>query len=374
MIPVFRPYTTGKEIEYLKEVLDSGWWGPGPKTREFEEKCAGYIGTKYALGLNSATAALHLAFKCLDIKDKEVITPSMTFVSSNHAILYCEGIPVFCDIEPDTLNIDAEKMEELITANTKAIQVVHYGGRACNMDKIMAIARRHHLFVVEDCAHAFGGEHNGKKLGSIGDFACFSFHAVKNLATGDGGVIVSNSDDWYERLKQLRWMGITKDTFNRNIGQYSWFYDVVEPGFKYHMNDITAAIGLAQFEKLEWMNEQRKKWSDYYSENLKGVGDIELPPIKSYMTPSYHNYVIKTDYRDDLQEYLRKNGISTGVHYYPNHLFEMYKPFSMRLPVTEAVWKRVLTLPLYPALTNNEIDLVINTIKNYYNNRKNNSN
>ena len=314
MIPVFRPYTTGKEIKYLKEVLDSGWWGLGPKTEEFEQKCANYIGTKYALGLNSATAALHLAFKCLNIEDKEVITPSMTFVSSNHAILYCGGIPTFCDIEPDTLNIDDEKIEELITDNTEAIQVVHYGGRACDMDKIMTIAKKYNLFVVEDCAHAFGGEYlprginnmnstsvkdisiprgRGKKLGSIGDFGCFSFHAVKNLATADGGMIVTNSKDWYERVKKLRWMGITKDTFNRNIGHYSWFYDVVEPGFKYHMNDITAAIGLAQFEKLEWMNEQRKKWSDYYSENLKGVEDIELPTIKDYMKPSYHNYVIK---------------------------------------------------------------------------------
>lgn len=372
MIPVFRPYATGKEIEYLKEVLDSGWWGPGPKTQQFEEECAGYIGTKYALGLNSATAALHLAFKCLDIKDKEVITPSMTFVSSNHAILYCGGIPVFCDIEPDTLNIDAGKIEELITDDTKAIQVVHYGGKACDMDKIISIARKHDLFVVEDCAHAFGGGYKDKKLGSIGDFGCFSFHAVKNLAAGDGGMIVTNSKDWYERMKKIRWMGITKDTFNRNIGKYSWFYDVVEPGFKYHMNDITAAIGLAQFEKIEWMNEQRKKWSQYYSTNLKGVGDIELPPIKDYMTPSYHNYVIKTKYRDELQEYLKENGISTGVHYYPNHLFEMYKPYHRTLPVTESVWKRVLTLPLYPGVTNNEIDLVINTTRKYYNNRKNN--
>jgi perosamine synthetase len=371
MIPVFKPYTTGKEIEYLKEVLDSGWWGPGPKTREFEEKCAGYIGTKYALGLNSATAALHLAFKCLDIRDKEVITPSMTFVSSNHAILYCGGIPVFCDIEPDTLNIDAGKIEALITANTKAIQVVHYGGRACDMDKIMEIAQKHDLFVVEDCAHAFGGGYKGRKPGSIGDFGCFSFHAVKNLAAGDGGMIVTNKEDCYERMKKLRWMGITKDTFNRNIGRYSWFYDVVEPGFKYHMNDITAAIGLAQFENIYWLNEQRKKWSDYYSKNLQGVGDIELPPIKDYMAPSYHNYVIKTSHRDELQEYLKENGISTGVHYYPNHLFDMYKPYYRNLPVTESVWKKVLTLPLFPALSQKEVDLIIKTIKSFYEKAKN---
>jgi perosamine synthetase len=367
MIPVFRPYTTGKEVEILKEVIDSGWWGLGPKTQEFEKRCANYLGTSYALGLNSATAALHLAFKCLDIKGLEVITPSMTFVSSNHAILYCEGIPVFCDIEPDTLNLDPEKIESLITDKTRAIQVVHYGGRACDMDKIMAIAKKHNLIVIEDCAHAFGGEYKGKKLGSIGDIGCLSFQAVKNLATGDGGMIVTQNHDWSDLVKKLRWVGITKDTFNRNIGQYSWFYDVVDAGFKYHMNDIMAAIGLAQFEKIEWMNQQRQRWSEYYDEHLKGIGDIQLPPLKDYMKPSYHNYVIKTEHRDELQNYLRENGISTGVHYYPNHLFEMYKPYYTPLPVTEAVWKKILTLPLFPALKQDEMDLIISSIKEFFN-------
>ncbi len=366
MIPVFRPYTDGKEIEYLKEVIDSGWWGLGPKTKEFEEKFAKYIDVKYAVGLNSATVALDLAFKAIGIENKEVITTSMTFVSTNHAILYNKGIPVFCDIEPDTLNIDANKIEELITEKTKAIIVVHYGGRACDMDKIMNIAKKYNLKVVEDCAHACGGKYKNKMLGSIGDFGCFSFQAVKNLSTGDGGMLTNNDKETYDYLMKYRWVGITKDTFSRDKGKYSWFYDVVNLGHKFHMNDITAAIGLAQFEKLEWMNKQREKWTNYYNENLVRVGDIELPVKKEHMKPAYHNYVIKTERRNELQEYLKAKDISTGVHYYPNHLYAMYKPYYRELPVTESIWKKLITLPLYPGMTEEDVKLVIDLIRSYF--------
>ena len=365
MIPVFRPYTDGKELEYLKDVIDSGWWGLGPKTKELENRFADFIGSKYAVGLNSATAALHLALKCIGIENKEVITTAMTFVSTNHAILYNGGTPVFCDIEKDTLNIDPNKIEELITEKTKAIIVVHFGGRACDMDKIMSIAKKHNLYVIEDCAHSAGGKYKDKMLGSIGDFGSFSFQAVKNMATGDGGMLVTNNHKWYDRLQKLRWVGITKDTFSRDTGKYSWFYDVVELGYKYHMNDITAAIGLAQFEKLEFMNSIRKKWSEYYDKNLKNIGDIELPPKKDFMEPAYHNYVIKTEKRDELQEYLKEKGISTGVHYYPNHLYDMYKPYYRELPITESIWKKLLTLPLFPSLKQEEIDFIIESIKEF---------
>jgi len=366
MIPVFRPYTDGKEIEYLKEVIDSGWWGLGPKTKEFEEKFAEYIGCTYGIGLNSATAALNLAFKAIGIEDKEVITTSMTFVSTNHAILYNNGIPIFCDIEPGTLNIDANKIEELITEKTKAIIVVHFGGRACEMDKIMDIANRHNLKVVEDCAHACGGEYKGKKLGSIGDFGSFSFQAVKNLSTGDGGMLTTNDKEAFDFLMKYRWVGITKDTFSRDKGQYSWFYDVVNLGHKFHMNDIAAALGLAQFEKLEWMNNQREKWTEYYCEKLSDIKEIELPLRKDYMKPAYHNFVIKTQKRDDLQEYLKAQDISTGVHYYPNHLYDMYEEYYRELPVTESIWKRLMTLPLYPGMTQDEANQVISSIKEFF--------
>lgn len=278
MIPVFKPFSGPEELKALKEVLSSGWWGLGPKTKEFEDEFARYLGSKYAVGLSSCTAALDLAFRCIGIEGKEVITTPMTFVSTNHAILYNKGIPVFCDIEQDTLNIDPEKIEGLITKKTKAVVVVHYGGRACSMDKIMAIAKKHGLYVVEDCAHAAGGEYKGKKLGSIGDFGCFSFHVVKNLATGDGGMLVTDNKRWHKRLLRLRWLGITRDTFARNKKQqYAWFYDVTELGYKYHMNDLAAALGLAQLGRLRWANRRREKCSRRYSEQLEGVGDIKYP-------------------------------------------------------------------------------------------------
>lgn len=366
MIPVFRPYTDGKEIEYLKDTIESGWWGLGPKTKEFEERFSNYVGTRYAIGLNSATAALDLAFKSIGIEGREVITTSMTFVSTNHAILYNKGIPVFCDIQPDTLNIDPDKIEALVTDKTKAIVVVHYGGHACDMDKILAIAKKHDLKLVEDCAHASGAEYKGRKLGSIGDFGCFSFQAVKNLATGDGGMITTNDKEAYDFLLKYRWVGITKDTFSRDVGKYSWYYDVVNLGHKFHMNDITAAIGLAQFEKLEWMNQQRKKWTKYYNEHLNGKGDIMIPVNEGNTKPSYHNYVIKTKHRDELQAYLNTKDISTGVHYYPNHLYDMYKPYYQTLPVTENVWKELLTLPLFPALTEREVQYIVSSIKEFF--------
>ncbi len=367
MIPVYRPYHDELEIKYLKEVIESGWWGLGPKTAEFEKKYAEYIGVDYALGLNSATAALHLALMCLDVSGYEVITPSMTFVSTNHAILYNGGIPVFCDIEPENLNVTAEEIEKLITEKTKAIIVVHYGGYACDMDPIMDLAVKHNLYVIEDCAHACGGKYKDKMLGSIGHFGAFSFQAVKNLATGDGGMLTTSNKEWSDRIKRLRWVGISKDTFDRGAGNsYDWFYDVTELGYKYHMNDITAAIGLAQLEKLEWMNDKRRFWSDRYRDAFKEISAIKCPPIKDYVFPACHNFVIKTERRDELRTYLMEKGITTGVHYYPNHLFDMYKPYYRKLPVTESIWNELITLPLYPSMNEEEGNLVIESIKSFY--------
>ncbi|MGA9364072.1 MAG: DegT/DnrJ/EryC1/StrS family aminotransferase [Bacteroidota bacterium] len=369
MIPVFRPCYGEEEIEAVREVLKSGWVGLGPRTKEFEDGFAEYAGVKYAVALNSCTAALHLAMKVMAIEDGEVITTPMTFVSTNHAILYNNAKPVFCDIEPDTLNIDASKIEELVTEKTKAIIVMHYGGYACDVDPILDIAKRHNLKVIEDAAHGCGGEYKGRKLGSLGDIGCFSFHAVKNLATGEGGMITTDDPEVYGRLMKLRWMGITKDTWSReeeDSKRYSWYYDVMEVGYKYHMNDIPAAIGLVQLRKLHVMNSRRREISQKYTEAFSQLGWIEVPVIKDYMTkPACHNYVIKVEKRDELNDYLKGRGISTGVHYYPNHLYDMYKPYYRHLPIAQSVWKKVLTIPLFPDLTDQEIDYVVKSIAEF---------
>lgn len=369
MIPVFRPSMDKREIDAVSKVLLSGWIGLGPKTKEFEDKFADYIGVKYASALTSATAALHLGLEALGVSGGEVITTPMTFVSSNHAIIYNHAIPVFCDIEPDTLNIDANKIEPLINKKTKAILVVHYGGYPVDMGKILRIAHKHGLKVIEDVAHGCGGEYKGRKLGSIGDIGCFSFHAVKNLATGDGGMVTTNNRNVYDRITTMRWVGIKKDTWSRDLGNskgYSWYYNVEDFGFKYHMNDITAAIGLVQLEKLDKANTRRSEISQMYTKALSLIPQIQPPVIKPYMTkPACHNYVIKYDGRDGLNAYLKERGISTGVHYIPNNHYAIYKKFKGKTPITQEVWKKLITLPLYPDLTNSQVTLIIKEVTKY---------
>ncbi len=368
MIPVFKPYYDERELSALKATLDSGWVGLGPRTKEFEDKFAEYVGAKYCVGLNSCTAALHLACEVMNVKGGEVITSPMTFVSSNHAIIYAGGTPVFCDIEEDTLNIDPAKIEGLITPKTKAIMCVHYGGYACDMERINEIAQKHNLVVIEDAAHASGGEWNEKKLGSIGDISCFSFHAVKNLAMGEGGAICTNDEEIYKKLMRLRWMGITKDTWSRAEGKsYSWYYDVVEFGYKYHLSDIAAAIGLIQLEKLDKANARRRELVNQYNDLLSGVEELDRPVRKPYQTlPAAHNYVIQTEHRDGLHEYLKSKDISTGVHYIPSNHYELYKTYTGETPVSERVWKRLLTLPLYPDLKNEQLAMIVDEIKAFY--------
>ncbi|MDD5216472.1 MAG: DegT/DnrJ/EryC1/StrS family aminotransferase [Candidatus Omnitrophica bacterium] len=367
MIPVFKPAYDHEEYEALKPVLESGWIGLGPRTEEFEKQFAKYIGVQYAVGLNSCTAALHLAYHVMSVEGREVITTPITFVSTNHAILYNDGVPVFCDVTPDTVNINADEIEKLISKKTGAITVVHYGGHACDMDKVLALAKQYNLKVIEDTAHGCGGEYKGKKLGSIGDVGCFSFHAVKNLAVGEGGMITTNDKDIYERLRKLRWLGISKGTWQREKAgkKYDWQYDVEEVGFKCHMHDISAAIGLVQLKKLDRLNARRREIADVYREGLKDLPWIETPVEHAYTRCSFHNYVIKLEKRDDLNLFLQERGISTGVHYYPNHLYGVYKPYYRKLPVAESIWKKLLTLPLYPDLMQPDIRKILDLIHEF---------
>jgi len=367
MIPVFRPCYDEEEAIAVQAVLKSGWAGLGPKTKEFEERFAQYIGVKYAVAVNSATAALHLALKVIEIEGYEVITTPMTFVSTNHAILYNRGIPVFADIEADTLNISPDSIKKLITDKTKAILLVHFGGYPCDMDEIGDIAHRYNLFVIEDCAHACGAEYKGRKVGSIGDLGCFSFHAVKNLATGDGGMITTNNERFYERLIRLRWLGITKDTWERDkYSQYSWYYDVVEVGYKCHMNDIAAAIGIVQLSKLDRLNRKREELTNLYNSLLDGISEVKTPILKAGRKSAYHNYVVKAERRDELNIYLAGKGISTSVHYFPNNHYKIYENYKGDTPVSDNIWKKILTLPLYPDLEEKDIHFIVNKIRSFY--------
>jgi perosamine synthetase len=363
-IPIFRPWYDEAEEQGVVEVLRSGWIGLGPKTGEFEKRFAAYLGAPCAVAVNSATAALHLALQVLNLSGGEVITTSMTFVSSNHAILYNGAVPVFADIEPDTLNIDVHSIERNLSGQTRAILVVHYGGHACDMDPILGLAKERNIPVIEDAAHACGGTYKGRMLGSIGTIGCFSFHAVKNLATGDGGMIVIHDPEFDKKLRRLRWCGIDKDTWNRSEvdKKYSWYYTVQELGFKYHMNDITAAIGLVQLEKLERANARRREIAKHYNERFANLEWLERPVEKDYTRSALHNYVIKLDRRDELISHLQARHISAGVHYFPIHLYGMYRKFRADVPVTERVWRRLVTLPLYPGMSDTDLERVVDGV------------
>jgi perosamine synthetase len=298
----------------------------------------------------------------------EVIVPTITFVSTAHAVAYNLGTPIFADVRPETLEIDPEDVERKITKRTKAIIAVHYGGRPVDMDRLKEVTGN--LPVVEDAAHAAGAVYRGKKCGSLGALACFSFHAVKNLAMGDGGAIVTDSKELMERAKRLRWLGIDKGTWDRTEldKSYWWEYFVDEIGLKCHMNDIAAAIGLVQLEKLDRMNERRKEIVRSYFEGLRDIEEITLPlRDDETFVSSWHLYSIQCRNRDELSVRLQGKGISTGVHYKPIHLYRCYGENPV-LPVAEKIYPKLITLPMYPGLTDRDVDQIIEEIRKFYKN------
>lgn len=368
-IQLFKPYHGEEEIQAVAEVLRSGWWGQGPKTVEFEQRFAEFVHARQAVSLNSATAALQLSLKVAGVAGGEVITTPLTFVSTNHAILLNEAVPVFADVEADTLNIDPQDVLRKITPKTRAILAVHYGGHPADIDRLHDIAREHHLVVVEDAAHAAGAQYKGKAIGSISPLTCFSFHPVKNLATGDGGMITLDNDAWDARLRRLRWVGINKDTWVRSQGkdasQYAWEYDVEEIGYKFHSNDIMSAIALVQLSRLSFTNQRRREICALYDAGLRDVSWLTLPVEKDYAYSARHNYVVRCDDRDGLAAWLRDHKVGSGMHYIPNHLHAMYKQYATPLPIIDREWLRLLTLPLHPNLTDDDVAYIIDVIRHF---------
>ena len=366
-IQIFKPWYEEAEHQALLEPFATGWLGYGEKARAFEKRFAEYIGVKHAIALNSCTAALHLALQASGAEGQQVLTTPMTFVASNHAILMAGGQPVFCDIEADTLNIDPADVERRITADTRVLLAVHYGGHPCDMDALLDIAARHDLLLVEDAAQACGGSYRGRKLGSLGHIGCFSFESKKNLSTGDGGMLVTDDDEVAERVRRWRWMGISSDTWSRfNNGHQgrAWEYEVEELGYKYCMNDIAAALGLVQLEKLDRGNALRRQLVRRYHQAFADLEGIEPLALKDYGESACYCMVVQLDQRDALCDYLQERDIQSAVHFYPNHLYPVYAPYRpARLPVTEAVWERILTLALYPQMGEAAQDRVIDCVR-----------
>jgi len=365
-INLFEPCFGEEEIEAVSKVLRSKWIGLGPETGKFEKQFAEFIGSPYAIAVNSCTAALDLSLMLANIgPGDEVLIPTMTFVSTAHTVLYRGATPVFCDIDPHSLLIDFKSVQEKITNKTKAIIPVHYGGRCVDIDQLRNIVPN--LTIIEDCAHACGSSLRGKMAGSLGDISCFSFHAVKNLAMGDGGMIIVNNLEHYNRVKKLRWLGIDKATWDRTQEDFSyiWEYNIEELGYKYHMNDIQASIGIVQLSKLKKMNAQRKIVEQTYREELSSCPEILLPQEDTDDSKSsWHIFQIQLDKRNEMITYLTEHQIATGVHYKPIHYYGCYGK-QKSLLVAEDVWNKILSLPMHANLTKEQAIYITRVIKKY---------
>lgn len=373
-IPYFRPHIAPKSSEYIQECLDSGWLTTGKKAAEFERQTLAMINAKYGVVVSSGTAALHIAYKLAGISTgDEVIVPSFTFCSTVNMLVHLGATPVFCDVEETTYCADPQDIERKITSRTKAIVVVHYGGRMANMDPIEKIASQHGLVVVEDAAHAYLAKRNNVYAGTT-SYGCFSFYANKNLTTAEGGLLVCPDESSANRARLLSLHGMSKEAWTRYDAKGSWRYDVLEPGFKYNLTDIHAAIGLAQLEQLDWMQRQRERVVEKYNESLADIGVIVLPDVRND-PQSYHAlhlYPIRVlpqakVRRDELLMKLKQQGVGTSVHFIPNHLQPYYQQHAkepVSLPVTENIANQILSLPLYPDLSNDDVHYIAEIIRN----------
>lgn len=369
-IPLFNLNFDEKEEQAVVEVLKSKWISSGPKCQELENAFAAMLNVKYAVAVSSCTAALHLAMIGADVQvGDEVIVPSLTFVATANSIRYVGGIPVFCDIESaENPVICAKNIEPLITSKTKAIVVMHYAGFSCDMNSIVKLAKQHDLKVIEDACHGPLSKYENKCLGTIGDIGCFSFFSNKNISTGEGGVLVTNNHEVYNRCKLLRSHGMTTMSYERANG-HSANYDVVELGYNYRLDDIRASIGIEQLKKLPGDIQSRQRVRELYIEQLSNETKLIIPfkNYKSYSSLYIFPLVLKNgnvEKRNKIREYLADNGIQTSVHYPPVHRFKIYHKFvNNLLPVTEYVSDCEFTLPMYAALKEPEINYICKTLK-----------
>ena len=345
------------EKQKISQVLESKFWASGSGTgnvSKFENQFKKYLGSDDCIAVNSGTSALNLALSLINIKNKEVILPSLSFVSTAHAVIINGGTPIFVDIDPETMCIDPNEIQKSITSKTTAILPVHFGGFPCNLKDIQNIADRHNLTIIEDAAHATGATYNNKKIGSYGTAACFSFHPVKNLAMPTGGLISINHKNHKKFRKILlarRWCGIT-DRIDSE-------YDIKELGWNYYMNEFSAVIGLAQLKKLDKLNNVRKNIAKFYDKQINV--EHKIPFDKRC---SYHLYWICVKNRNQFRRNLFNRGIETGTHYKPIHKMSFYKS-SNKILNTEKVGKEIVTIPIHPNLTQSQLDYITESINNF---------
>ncbi|KEF38386.1 UDP-4-keto-6-deoxy-N-acetylglucosamine 4-aminotransferase [Schinkia azotoformans MEV2011] len=366
-----------EDIKAVTAVLEGDYLTTGPYISNFEETIANYVGTKYAVSFANGTAALHAACFAAGISEgDEVITSPLTFAASANCVLYQGGTPIFADVDEKTYNIAPEEIEKKITTKTKAIIPVHFTGQPADLDEITAIAKKHNLIVIEDAAHALGASYQGKRIGSISDMTMFSFHPVKHITTGEGGMITTSNKDYYEKLLQFRSHGITRDPSKLTENHGPWYYEMQFLGLNYRLTDIQAALGLSQFKKINRFLNLRKKYSSMYDEAFKNIASITAPYQDKNGCSSWHLYVIRLDLetlsktRNEIFNAFHQENIGVNVHYVPVHLFPYYQKLGYKrgiCPKAEKLYQEIITLPLFPAMTEKDVEDVINATKKIIN-------
>jgi dTDP-4-amino-4,6-dideoxygalactose transaminase len=372
-IPFYRPSVSEEEIAEVVDTLRSGWLTMGPKTRLFEERFAARVGAEHAIAVNSATSGLHLGLDAMDMQPgDEVLVPTITFAATGATVIHAGATPVLVDCEPDTLNLDVEDAARKCGPRTRAVVPVHIAGHPCDMDRVAALARNRDLRVMEDAAHAIPATYRGRTIGSISELTVFSFYATKNLTTGEGGMVTTADAELADRLRMRRLHGMSRDAWKRYRSDGSWRYDVAYPGFKYNTTDVAASLGLVQLGRLDAMQARRGAIAQRYMAALRDCRELELPTVRPEVEHAWHLFIVRvnhemlTVHRDAVIEALNAAGVGTSVHFIPLHVHSYYRDRfgynDSRLPQASRQWERMISLPLFPGLSDADVDRVAATL------------
>ena len=367
-----RQWLDEDDIQAVVEILHGDWLTMGPTVDKFEKAVAGFVGAKYGIAVNSGTAALHVAAYAAGIgPGDEVIVPPMTFAASSNCVLYLGGTPVFADILPSSMNLDPADVERKITKRTKAIVAVDYTGQPCDYDLIRAIAKRHNLIVIEDAAHSLGATYHGRKVGMLNELTTFSFHPVKHITTGEGGMAVTDNHDLALRMRNFRSHGIDLD-FRQRTKERPWFYQMVELGYNYRLPDVGCALGLSQLKKMDKFLARRREIAAYYNEVFSGIPELTIPEVIPDCEPAWHLYVIRLNLellkvsRAEIFSALRAEGLGINVHYIPVPWHPYYQNLGYKKgqwPVTEREYERIISLPMFPKMNDQDMSDAIEAVK-----------
>lgn len=373
IIPFHSADVGDEEAQAAADVIRSGWLTMGPKTIEFEQQFAAYVGAKHAVGVNSCTAGLHLAFDAIGLKQgDEVLVPTTTFTATAEVVAYFKAIPVLVDVDAESLCVDPADAERRITEKTRAIIPVHYAGQPCDMDAIQDIADRHGLRVIEDAAHSLPASYHGVRVGAISELTAFSFYATKTLTTGEGGMVTTDNDVLAARMRMMRLHGIGRDAWKRYSAEGSWYYEVLESGYKYNLTDIQSAIGIVQLAKCDRMKAARAQIAARYSKEFSKEHALQIPTVAEDRDSAWHLYVLRLNLeeitltRSAMIEKLKERGIGSSVHFIPLHMHPYYQRAygycCEDYPVASSQYQRYLSLPIFPGMTLMQIDYVIECV------------